>query len=382
MRTSNNGEGESHSRSVTEGAERRFRLLALCGRVARPDAAELEGTLRGGVDWGRLIKEATYHGVLSLLYSHLKPQEGSGVDDEALSRARSRVSSFAVHGMCLAHELDRLVGLFNEAEIPVISIKGVSLSKQAYGSIALRPFVDSDLLIRPGDFYRLRELLEREGYQWNELSPLQQRLYLWVHGQYTFWYRSPALSGATSILDVHTAVMPFGYSYGESFDDLWARTRSFSLGTNDVRVLEPEDLVLVLCYHGFKNRWDRLKYITDISEVLRSSPELDWDRVLERAGTMGSLRVLYLGALLGRDVLSAPVPEAVVAAARRDPVVAELAGSIAERLPSEPYIAREPLNVRVHLNMSGQDSWRGRLRYSGYTVARRLSELVLPAVEE
>ncbi len=370
-------------RDTSDGAQspatRRFHLLKLCARTNPAPHPALREALEAGIDWHLLVEEASYQGVLPLLYHHLKPLAEPLVPRDVLNRTRARVGAHTLHGTCLAQELDRLSGLFHEAAIPVVAIKGIPLAHNLYGGYVLRPFGDTDLLIRRRDFERLHALLVAEGYGCELLDPMRQWLYLLVHAQREFVNRTPVLGGTTSVLDVHTSLLPFGYSYREPFERLWARTVPFELAHHSVRVLPPVDLLVVLCFHGFKNRWEALKYTVDVAELVRTYPDLDWAQVQGRAVAMRGARVLHIALLLAADLLEAPIPPSVLETARRDARAVRMTQRLAERLPSQPYREGDPLGERVRFNLDAQDSWRGKLRYGGYTLVRRLSELVLPS---
>ena len=215
-------------------------------------------------------------------------------------------------------------GVFEREGLSVIAMKGPVLAQSVYGGIALRPFVDLDLVIDRARFGEAERVLTAEGYQCRALTPFQKRSYLFIHGQFTFWRRMASMGSALSVVDLHTAMMPPGYSYTEDFDSLVGRSRMMRFGTSEVRTLEPVDLLEVLCYHGFKNRWDRLKYIADVAELLRATPDLSWDAVYARARAMRSRRVLWLGLSLAEQVLDAPLPERVRRDVRADRHVVSL----------------------------------------------------------
>jgi hypothetical protein len=238
--------------------------------------------------------------------------------------------------------------------------------------------VDLDLIVRRDHFERVEALLQSDGYRSQRLSPLQKGSYLYIHGQYTFWRRIASMGSAAAVLDIHTAIMPPGYSYEEDFDDLFARSGTVSVGGGDAHVLQREDLLHVLCYHGLKNRWDRLKYFCDVAEFLRAYPDLDWDTVYARARAMHSERVLRLGLSLAHRLLAAPLPENVARDAQRDKRAQALATAILERLPRQASMRVEPYWDRVRLNVLAQDGVAGGLRYGAYAAARRLTELYLP----
>lgn len=361
-----------------ESGEAEFELVVQCARTAlEPAGAErVAALLRGPLRWNHVAGLASYHDVVPHLYSHLKAQPEGLVPPEVVASFRQRSAVLAARGLALVQELGRLAALFEAHELPVLAVKGPTLAETIYGGIALRPFVDLDLLVRRPDFGRLEALLREEGYRQRALTPFQKAGYLLIHAQTTFW--RPAPGGALHALDVHTAMLPMGYSYSERFEDLWERAPVLSIGGGSVPTLGPEDLLHVLCYHGFKNRWDRLKYFVDVAELVRAHPGMDWSVVRARARAMRSRRVMLLGLLLAHEVLGAPVPEALLREARSVRSVVRLSREVEARLPEEAHLEVEPYWARVRLNLLAQDSLLGRLRYSGYALLRRLSDFVLP----
>ncbi len=88
------------------------------------------------------------------------------------------------------------------------------------------------------------------------------------------------------------------------------RLESVQLPAGCVSSFCREDQLVALCCHGTKHRWARLKWLVDISEMLRQPAGFHWDRIeaittekpLARASTA-------LGILLAQDLLHAPRPE-------------------------------------------------------------------------
>ena len=356
-----------------------YRIVRLAARVRlQPDEVEQLGEALGhpDLDWPYLVRYASYHGSLALLYAHLRDHYASRVPGDILEAMRGVVLRRSVWALTLTQELARLERRFEDEGIRALALKGPTLAQRVYESLALRPFVDLDLLVRRQDYDRLETLLITEGYDRRELTPIQKATYLLVHAQYTFGRARESAYPAT--LDIHTSVVPLGYSYAATFDELWERSQAVTIGGGRVPTLQDEDLLIVLCYHGFKNRWDRFKYITDVREVIHAFPGLDWGVIERRADGFQGRRVLHLGLLLAHTLLGAELPPHILAAARADRRVLTLHDEVIGRLPEEAHIAVEPYWDRVRLNLYGQDRWTGRVRYGGYSLLRRMSELVLP----
>ena len=371
--TSTSGDAEA-------GDRLEFELLRLLSRTALEGerVAQAQALLGEDLEWGYLGAIAGYHGVQPLLYYHLRRLAPELLAVEPLDRLRVIVGARSAHGLVLVHELGRLAEVFEREGLPFMAMKGPILAQSVYGGMALRPFADLDLVIDRAQFERAQRILAGEGYQCRDLAPFQKRSYLFINGQFTFWRRMASMGSALSVIDLHTAVMPPGYSYTESFSDLLKRSGTMRFGTSEIRTLEPVDLLEVLCYHGFKNRWDRLKYIADVAELVRATPDLNWEVVYARARAMRSSRVLWLGLSLAEQVLDAPLPDSVSRDMKADPHVASLAAEIMERLPRQAHMKVEPYLDRVRLNILAQDSLLGRLRYGAYATVRRIAELYIP----
>ena len=76
----------------------------------------------------------------------------------------------------------------------------------------------------------------------------------------------------------------------------------YPIGSSRLRVLSPEDAVLVLSIHGFKHLWSCLKWVCDISTLLSSSGDLDWSYILDEANRIGAMRVLLVALFLANEM--------------------------------------------------------------------------------
>ena len=109
-----------------------------------------------------------------------------------------------------------------------------------------------------------------------------------------------------------------------------------------VQTLTPEDLLLILCIHGAKHLWERLGWLCDIAEIVRSHEKLDSNRLLDTARAVGAERILYLGLALASELLGADPPARVVQALQTDTVVKPLSEQVKGWLLSEPAVVLDP----------------------------------------
>jgi hypothetical protein len=204
----------------------------------------------------------------------------------------------------LAAELLKIKQVFDLDGIKFLSFKGPSLALQAYKNLSRRVFSDLDLIIAPENFPRAMQLLMSHGYELEPrrepqipqdlaISPLFRRL---SHEQ-TFARRESGQEKPSFLIDVH-------WHGGEhsALDIDWQMLEKDATevgihGQTICTVATPMLLVL-LCAHGTKHRWQQLKWLVDIAELIQSSDDLAWDRVYELASSQGCAKKIDLALLL------------------------------------------------------------------------------------
>lgn len=319
-------------------------------------------------EWPELAALAHRHSVLPLVQSAIAHLSTPPPADIAAGLHRGTIGQ-TMRSLALQSEAVRLTRCLDEAEIPFMILKGLAL-QDAYGSLALRPFVDNDVLVHPSDFERAERLLVGEvGYVRERRSRWQKRGYLFVHGQYTF---GRFVSGSPYTLDVHTSVMPFGYRYSEEVHSLLGRSRHMELEGLSVPVLSWADQLIVLCVNGLKDRWNRLRLVADLVAV--ASKIDDWAVVAQIARRASSLSPVLLGMVLADDLLGRPLPPELGVPT---PALLKLAHEMSHRLASEESTQAMKEWERVRLFLLAQDNVAAQMRYVAYTLIRRATNLFL-----
>jgi hypothetical protein len=312
------------------GTRPEVELLLRCARVSLGAAcAERVGLLLGhDLDWAYLLPAAEAHGTAALLYWHLSRVSPRAVPAAALESLRRRFHDTACYNLLLTGELLRLLGLFAAHGVRAIPFKGPTLAAHAYGNLALRQFVDLDLLLCPPDLHSAAGLLAAEGYRPGlRLAPAQEAAYLASIGQVPL-----VREDGTCMVELHARIGPRDFYFPLGLERLWPRLRPLSLNGRDVSALAGEDLLLVLCAHGAKHLWSRLGWVCDVAELLRARPALDWPAVGEEARSLRCERILLLGLLLAHDLLQAPVPQDLLRRARSVAAVRALSARLCGRM--------------------------------------------------
>jgi hypothetical protein len=262
----------------------------------------------------------------------------------------------------MAGELVKLLEHLHAHGLSAVPLKGPLLASSVYGNLALRPFGDLDVLVRKEEVGRTRALLTARGYsRWDEGG--DEARHLERGYQDNFVRRDGEV-----VVELHWGITRRHFSVRLEPAQLWERLTETRLLGRAVRTLAPEDLVLVLCIHGARHLWDRLVWVCDIAELLRTLP-VAWEELLERAAALGTERILLTGLLLAHRLLGAPLPSVVTARAARTPALELLVARLAQRL----FTPTAPLgNLRdtYALYLGMRECWRDRVRLIAPLTAR------------
>ena len=150
-----------------------FRLLLCCARTSpsRDARRRIETLTRGTIDWDRFYRAARAQGVVPLVYTTLLDCAEESVPDRILKAFQTHFHQQAAYGRFRTLELLRLLDVFQQNGIRGVAYKGPVLAEIAYGSLALREFLDIDILVPKQEIFRSRDLLIAEGYRWCEHDP-------------------------------------------------------------------------------------------------------------------------------------------------------------------------------------------------------------------
>jgi hypothetical protein len=342
-------------------------LLLCCARTVRTSEteAQINALIREGIDWGYLLRTARRHGVAPLLYRHLEAACPQAVPEGVIGTLRDHFRANSVRNLSLTGELLRLLEAFEARGIPAVPYKGPALAVSAYSNLALREFIDLDILVHRQDVAGAKEVLASMGYRARYRLPrAQEEAYLRSKYEHPF-----TRDDGKVLLELHWELAE---RYFLPFDNerLWGRLEPVALGGKDVRTFSPEDTLLILCVHGAQHAWERLGWICDVAELVRVRQEdMGWEEVIAQASALGGDRILLLGLCLASDLLGVPLPERVAQRVRADSTAKELVERTREQLFREtdrPAGFLEgyegaPAFHTLHLRVKG--SLREKIRY-------------------
>jgi len=364
-------------------------LLLYCARTIIDcyTAERIRGLLRREVDWKYVIDAAAAHGMKSLLCHNLANSCPESVPKAILNQLKRYLQAHCLNNLFLTRELTRLLGGLEKIGIPAIPWKGPVLAASAYGDVALRQFGDLDILVRERDATPAKDLLLSSGYHlFYQASAEHEEAFHSLRQVYEL-----VRNDGRVIVELHWAITSQTFYFPLDPASLWEHIETVSLEGTAVRNLAPDDLLLVLCVHGAKHHWGKLLWICDIAELLRVySKRIDWRRLMDRARTLGGVRMLSLGLILAHDLLGATIPAHVLQQIQGEPKLVFLSAEVRSGLFSggslmaveRPtfYIqlrerAKDRLRCRLYLAYRmlapSAQAWTLRLLHSGRAVRRR-----------
>jgi hypothetical protein len=337
-----------------------FALLLACAGAGAPERCiQLRHLAQSpGLDWKRLVQQAEHHALRSLLYGRLQESCPDIVPAPVLEKLKSDAGANARRSLQLTAELLRVLALLQERSIRALSYKGPVLSSQAYGNLALREFLDLDILVPAGQFPAAKQALLSAGYQSAlALTQRQERSLLRSNCEYVLDHPERQCT-----VELHWRIAPRHFAAEFDFDQLWARCRRIPLAGSEVSTLADEDLLLVLSVHAAKHLWECLCWTCDIAELVRARPELDWDQVVARAQKLGILRFQLVSLHLSRELMGVPLPAIVGKAIERDPKVGALSLAVRERM----WAVGSSVSLADHwLLLRARERWQDKVRYAG-----------------
>jgi len=311
------------------GAERQ--LLATCARVQLEAAhrAKLETLLQEQLDWQQIVQHARLHSVAPLLYRHLRRAPAEKIPDAARVGLLQLFHRAAYQNRLYEEENGALLEAFDQASIPTLVPKGISIAEGIYGDLSLRPLIDLMFLVPAEKVTDVKRVLAGRGYIGDRPRPIHG-LYRWSCPQLIYKTHGAMHFAALVVWNLVNWPRLHRFDTGA----VWLRARRATVSRYPSLVLCPEDLVLYLCQmadnHGHFNRvatdeigpsdllftdWtnNRLVRFTDLHEAIRyHARELRWDLLVQRAKDSDLDGAAYASLRLAAEILGSEVDDSVL----------------------------------------------------------------------
>lgn len=278
-------------------------LIAAC---SRDRTGLVDRMTREISNWEPVLELAERHAMLPLVSDMLLDLRAVHRDPELIRRLKHFRKRIAVKNEFLKQELIRILTLFQDLGIEVIPYKGPVLAEELYGDIVQRQFDDLDLFVRREDLDRAESALRRGGYRLlGNLSSQQRSAEIAFRGSLELGHEKHLTE-----VDLHCSIVEPFYSMKSPIN--WEKLEERAFGSLMIKTLSPEDLLLVLCVHGSKHHFSKIRWLCDIVQLVEKNPSIKWKEIFASANQNGTSRILGASLLLSNKFLGARVPANIV----------------------------------------------------------------------
>jgi hypothetical protein len=308
-------------------------LLATLRGTSAPETASF--------DWPALFELADTHGVLPIFCRQFR----GTLPDRFVTRNRGEWKNSA----SLSCDLELLLKQFSLSGLDVLPLKGPLLGQALYGSPALRPCDDLDLLVSEKDFGQAQALLTDLGFEPAYDADDYHR---------TFQRRN-------TCVELHFSVAPPS-SPTMDLQGAWARSRLIQFRGQKTRLFATPDLVIYLTIHGVKHEFSRLIWVLDFAKALAELDQNELDQVLTMAQSLGIQGALLTAAELARLCFHSELSASIADAIAHRPAISAQAGAICGRIlkgPANPQTDQQGAGHFLRLEQNVRARWAQRLRY-------------------
>jgi hypothetical protein len=276
-------------------------LLLSCIRyqLGTATSAEIAQLLQPDLDWDYLIQKATQHNVFLLFYQSLKQVHPELIPTSISQPLQMEAQKRIARNLFLTQQLFQVLDLFAAHHIQAIPFKGPVWATLAYGNMALREFCDLDILVRPEDFPKAKELLISQGYHDPLLGTKEQEI-----GQVQMRHQERQVN-----IDLHFGLVPPHFYLPVDSAPFFEGLQTISVAGKDIATFSPENSVALGYIHGTKDSWSSLKRICDFAALIRTYPDVDWQDIVQRCGTNESDRNFWFAILITQTYLQISLPE-------------------------------------------------------------------------
>jgi hypothetical protein len=254
------------------------KLLSGAIRGREPEELDLEGA-----HWKELYEEAKAHEVYTLIFPAVKKLASKTEIDKPLLSEWERTVLYS--GMLQLQHIQRMGEVFerfSKEGIPVIALKGLVV-RDVYPSPELRTMSDADILVKPEDIEKSKELLTEMGYQ---MDSFDNKHLHFSHSDH------PTIELHKSIVDYNRIK-----TLSTLEDSLWQNAVHASVGGVPVLAFSPEDQVLHLCLHMISHIMSTgfgLRQMCDLVLMVEAKRgEIPWEKLFESCKTYGIHGFVY-----------------------------------------------------------------------------------------
>jgi len=281
-------------------------VLMLRVKLGKADEKVLSDCLvEFSIDYDRLLLLMKEHDLENILHESIVieklAERNAALKPAIVRRARFNLFIFT--------ELISLIRLFRNNSIQFLNYKGILLSKILFNDFTTRNTSDIDILINAADYFRIRQLLLKAGYEEVYYFPAHYpEYYLLKNREATF--RRKGMEGQYVYIEIQWAPLP--EMYGLPYDNVYffKHAEIVRLSGEDLPAVRLEQhLILLLIHHGISDLWRNLKHVFDIAVFIeKTGKSLDWQEIFSKVVQWHFQKNAGVGLALAEDLFGVKIP--------------------------------------------------------------------------
>jgi Uncharacterised nucleotidyltransferase len=281
------------------------------------------------------------------------------VPEDAFNQLRSLFYTIAQRSLMLTGELVKILRLLQENGISAVPYKGPVLATSLYGNVALRQFCDLDILVQRQDVLEFKKLLIAQGYRAQvQLTEAEEIAYLQDKSKHTYNFIHDS---KRIMIEVHWRITP---QYTSSIEPkhIWKNLKESSFGGITISTLSLENWLPILCVHASRHCWEKLSWLSDIAEIIRRNPEIDWEIIIKEASDLDCRRMLFIGIYLTYNLIGLSINRQILHQIEADSEVDRLASQICQQIFSEKNSSRKFMQTTLY-HIRVRERWQNKVLY-------------------
>lgn len=235
-----------------------------------------------------LIELSFKHGILPIFYYKVKNH--SFIEKEIINEMKFIYESIARKNMQLSSQLIKISRALNKKNIDFIAYKGPTLAFSAYKDITLRQYQDIDLLIKKDDIKKVSLLLSNNNYLYTvKKELLDNETYINSYYNCEFTHKTNKVRA-----ELHWKLFKSNYCDDFTESELFSYVDNVTINKHTIPTFTNEFLLLYLCIHGTKHRWERIEWVFDL-HLLVTNNNINWHKLEQLSTNINSKNMLKLG---------------------------------------------------------------------------------------
>ena len=253
---------------------REFRLVVECCRRAFCGSDDRRiHSLSAAVHWGQFARLVRFHRVHGLVWNSLR-SAGVELPADIAASLSADAQEIAATNLRIAAEARELRAAHEQAGVPILFVKGLTVAALAYPRPMLKMGWDIDVLVAEADVTKAAAVLMARGYQRTVPAPAADLAKWHARRKESVWSRPEErlhVELHSRLVDNRRLIPMIGIDSPRREVEV---ANGISLPT-----LALDELFAYLCVHGASSLWFRLKWITDLAALLSACPPAEIGRL-------------------------------------------------------------------------------------------------------